>query len=91
MSDTHDPSVRQRRATRPARSAGGLRADRRTAVQFLNACVEAEIACFGEILRYVGANTPRTRRLLEDVLRLEEEHAQELLGVLQIHRAATDP
>ena len=69
---------------------GATKADRETALRLLNACVEVEKTCFDQVLRYIGDNSPRTRRLLEEILRLEEEHAENLIGVLQGHRAATD-
>jgi bacterioferritin len=45
------------------------------------------IAAYTEIIRYLGTNDPTTRRLLEDILAVEEEHADDLAELL----AAIDP
>ena len=40
------------------------------------------IASYQEIIRWIGTNDPTTRRLLEDILAVEEEHADDLLVLL---------
>lgn len=40
------------------------------------------IDTYGQIIRYVGDEDPTTRRMLEDILANEEEHADELAGML---------
>ena len=40
------------------------------------------IESYGEIIRYIGASDPTTRRLFEDILAKEEEHAEELSSFL---------
>lgn len=40
------------------------------------------IESYVEMIRYVGAADPTTRRLLEDILAKEEEHAEELSSLL---------
>lgn len=35
------------------------------------------------MIQYLGDNDPTTRRMLEDVLAVEEEHADELADLLQ--------
>jgi bacterioferritin len=41
------------------------------------------IASYTEIIQWLGTNDPTTRRLFEDILSQEEEHADDLLGFLQ--------
>ena len=41
------------------------------------------IASYLEIIQWIGNGDPTTRRLIEDVLAQEEEHADDLLGFLQ--------
>ena len=41
------------------------------------------IASYQEIARWLGSNDPTTRRLLEEILAIEEEHADDLLTLLQ--------
>ena len=41
------------------------------------------VESYAELIRYVGDDDPTTRRLLEDILALEEEHADELAGLLE--------
>jgi bacterioferritin len=36
----------------------------------------------GEMIRYIGTDDPTTRRLLESVLAVEEEHAEDLTSLL---------
>ncbi len=40
------------------------------------------IASYQEIIRWIGTNDPTTRRMLEDILAVEEEHADDLLALL---------
>ncbi|MBI2817886.1 MAG: bacterioferritin [Acidobacteria bacterium] len=41
------------------------------------------IESYSEIIRYLGDNDPTTRRLMEDILAKEEEHADELKTLLE--------
>jgi bacterioferritin len=41
------------------------------------------IESYGEMIRYVGAADPTTRRVLEGILADEEEHAEDLSSLLQ--------
>jgi bacterioferritin len=41
------------------------------------------IDTYGQIIRYIGEKDPTTRRLLEGILAVEEEHADDLAGMLQ--------
>jgi bacterioferritin len=45
------------------------------------------IESYGEIIRYIGDGDPTTRRLMEQILAKEEEHAQDMADLL----AAVDP
>jgi len=40
------------------------------------------IESYGEIVRYLGTDDPTTRRLMEDILAKEEEHANDLSDLL---------
>jgi bacterioferritin len=40
------------------------------------------VESYGEIIRYLGDNDPTTRRLLEEILAKEEEHAEDLLNLI---------
>lgn len=40
------------------------------------------IEIYGEMIRFFGENDPTTRRMLEHILRQEEEHAEELKNLL---------
>lgn len=40
------------------------------------------IASYNEIIRWLGDGDPTTRRMLEGILAMEEEHADDLLGLL---------
>lgn len=40
------------------------------------------IESYGEMIRYIGDNDPTTRRLLEGILAVEEEHAEDLSGLI---------
>jgi bacterioferritin len=43
------------------------------------------IASYGEMIRYIGDDDPTTRRMLETILAVEEEHAEDLAGLLAGH------
>jgi bacterioferritin len=40
------------------------------------------VEAYGETIRYVGDKDPTTRRLLEEILAKEEEHAEDLLNLV---------
>lgn len=41
------------------------------------------IDSYREVIRYLGDDDPTTRRILEDILAQEEEHADDMAGLLQ--------
>jgi bacterioferritin len=41
------------------------------------------IESYSEIIAWLGSNDPTTRRLLESILAVEEEHADDLLSILE--------
>lgn len=41
------------------------------------------IESYGEMIRYFGTNDPTTRRMLEEILAKEEEHAEDLKSMLE--------
>ena len=41
------------------------------------------IDSYGEMIRYLGSDDPTTRRMLEGILAMEEEHADDLASLLQ--------
>jgi bacterioferritin len=41
------------------------------------------IASYSEIVRWLGDNDPTTRRMIEQILEVEEEHADDLMKLLQ--------
>jgi len=41
------------------------------------------IESYREIIQYLGSNDPTTRRLMEEILAKEEEHAEDLLSLIQ--------
>lgn len=41
------------------------------------------IASYQEIIRWLGNDDPTTRRMMEEILATEEEHADDLLNILQ--------
>ncbi|MEO6710469.1 MAG: ferritin-like domain-containing protein [Planctomycetota bacterium] len=43
------------------------------------------IDSYGDMIRYLGANDPTTRRMLEGILAMEEEHAEDLVSLLAEH------
>lgn len=44
------------------------------------------IESYGELIRFLGDGDPTTRRMIEDILATEEEHADELAGLLKSSR-----
>ena len=40
------------------------------------------IESYSEIIRWLGDKDPTTRRLIEEILAVEEEHADDLLSLL---------
>ncbi|MHB1504975.1 MAG: ferritin-like domain-containing protein [Acidimicrobiales bacterium] len=42
------------------------------------------IASYQEIVRWLGETDPTTRRMIEDILAMEEEHADDLLTLLNV-------
>lgn len=40
------------------------------------------IDSYSEMIRYIGDKDPTTRRMLESILAMEEEHADDLAGML---------
>jgi bacterioferritin len=40
------------------------------------------VESYGEVIRYLGDKDPTTRRMLEEILAKEEEHAEDLLNLL---------
>ena len=51
------------------------------------------IETYAEIIRWLGTDDPTTRRLMEDLLKVEEEHADDLANMLQTlaNRPARNP
>jgi bacterioferritin len=41
------------------------------------------IDSYSELIRYLGADDPTTRRMLEGILAVEEEHAEDLVSLLR--------
>ncbi len=41
------------------------------------------IESYSEIIRWLGDKDSTTRRMLEDILSMEEEHADDLLSILE--------
>ncbi len=40
---------------------------------------------YRELIRYFGDNDPTTRTMIESILSVEEEHASDMLDLLQSH------
>jgi bacterioferritin len=40
------------------------------------------IASYTEIISWLGGGDPTTRRMLEEILAMEEEHAEDMLALL---------
>jgi bacterioferritin len=45
---------------------------------------------YQELIRYFGDNDPTTRRMLEDILAVEEEHADDMHDLLVAHEGVPD-
>ena len=41
------------------------------------------IESYSELIRYLGTDDPTTRRMIEDILAVEEEHAEDLVSLLR--------
>jgi len=41
------------------------------------------IESYGEMIQYLGSNDPTTRRMLEEILAVEEEHAEDMLSLIE--------
>jgi|SRR5580700_1913951 bacterioferritin len=41
------------------------------------------IESYAEIVRWIGADDPTTRKMIEDILKMEEEHAEDLKSLLE--------
>ena len=89
MYASHPLRRRSSRFSQPRQNPSGRTASQETALRLLSSCVQSKLSCLEEIVDYIGENTPRTRRLLEEVLKLEEQHAEKLLGILQVHRTVS--
>jgi bacterioferritin len=48
------------------------------------------IESYREMIRFFGDNDPTTRRLMEQILAVEEEHANDMVDLLQKHEPGTD-
>ncbi len=46
------------------------------------------IETYSEIIRWLKDNDPTTRRIMEDILKMEEEHADDLAGLLELVEGA---
>ena len=58
----------------------------RTLVSMIQEDLVAEriaIDSYAEIIRYLGSDDPTTRRIMEDILAREEEHAEDLRSLLE--------
>jgi bacterioferritin len=50
------------------------------------------IESYGEIIRYLGDNDPTSRRVMEEILEKEEEHADDMSTLLaRIEKESSDP
>lgn len=80
-------SVKKQVKDRSPRSQPTARrgADRGTVLKLLQACVANELRCVAEIVRYSRAEPDASRRLLEDLLAMKDDHTRDLLGVLRHH------
>jgi len=47
------------------------------------------IDSYGEMVRYLGDGDPTTRRMLEEILAVEEEHADDMAGLLSKESGST--
>jgi len=41
------------------------------------------IASYSEVISWLGSGDPTTRRMLEEILAVEEEHAEDMLTLLE--------
>lgn len=48
------------------------------------------IESYREMIRFFGENDPTSRRMLEQILAVEEEHANDMVDLLQQHEPGTD-
>ncbi len=48
------------------------------------------IESYGQMIRYLGTRDPSTRRMLEEILACEEEHAQDMADMLARHSPPSD-
>jgi bacterioferritin len=48
------------------------------------------IESYREMIRFFGDNDPTTRRMLEQILAVEEEHANDMVDLLEQHEPGTD-
>lgn len=48
------------------------------------------IETYSEIIRWLKDNDPTTRRIMEDILKMEEEHADDLASLLELVEGAPD-
>ena len=48
------------------------------------------IESYREMIRFFGENDPTTRRMLEGILAVEEEHANDMVDLLEQHEPGTD-
>lgn len=58
----------------------------RTMIEMISEDLVAEriaIESYREMIAYLGTNDPTTRRLMEEILAMEEEHADDLVTLLQ--------
>ena len=49
------------------------------------------VETYGEIVRYIGGSDPTTRRMLEDILAQEEEHADDMADSARAGRRLRAP
>jgi bacterioferritin (cytochrome b1) len=69
----------------------GYRADRDNVLSLLNEALATELVCvlrvaidsYREVIAYLGTDDPTTRRMLEGILAMEEEHAGDLVSLLE--------
>jgi bacterioferritin len=65
-----------------------------TLVEMIQGDLVAErvaIETYSEIIRWLGDDDPTTRRLIEDILKMEEEHADDLANLLEAMSANQRP
>jgi bacterioferritin len=48
------------------------------------------IESYSEMIRYLGDDDPTTRRMLEGILAVEEEHAEDMAALLGVHSAPAE-